>query len=183
MADTEYTRWIETAMSLAEDYARAKTLALQMAMPPAPEDSLLHFARTKVEDTRKALRSHLTTLPTTSLKKHTNHPMRHWDRTCPACNPAASLGEQREPKRPDSLPVILNMLRETKGGDECRVPTPACWDLARYITDLERLAASPASDGAGGGVCIDCNTPLQRFCSECKAGPLGTSPDQQKGGA
>jgi hypothetical protein len=97
-----------------------------------------------------------------------------------AALPSASLGEQREPKRPDSLPVILNMLRETKGGDECRVPTPACWDLARYITDLERLAASPASDGAGGGVCIDCNTPLQRFCSECKAGPLATSPDQQE---
>jgi hypothetical protein len=122
-------------------------------------------------------------LPAASPQEHSDHPMRHWDRTCPACNPAASLGEQREPKRPDSLPVILNMLRETKGGDECRVPTPACWDLARYITDLERLAASPASDGAGGGVCIDCNTPLQRFCSECKAGPLGTSPDQQKGGA
>jgi hypothetical protein len=31
-----------------------------------------------------------------------------------AALPSASLGEQREPKRPDSLPVILNMLRKAR---------------------------------------------------------------------
>jgi hypothetical protein len=33
-----------------------------------------------------------------SPQEHSDHPRRHWDRTCPACNPAASLGEQREPE-------------------------------------------------------------------------------------
>jgi hypothetical protein len=41
------------------------------------------------------------------------------------------------PRKPDSLPVVLNMLRETKGGSECRLPTPACWDLTQYVASLE----------------------------------------------
>jgi hypothetical protein len=59
-------------------------------------------------------------------------------RSLQAASQAQQPAQQSDlPRKPDSLPVVLNMLRETKGGNECRLPTPACWDLAQYVTSLE----------------------------------------------
>jgi hypothetical protein len=121
--------------------------------------------------------------------------------------PSASLGEQREPEpqlvgydecrciltqycdgtcRPVfAMPAVLERARTLYANSPraYRGTNPLPWNRApmptrqEFIEKAKAEAASPASKGAGGGVCIDCNTPLQRFCSECKADPLGTSPE------
>jgi hypothetical protein len=95
-----------------------------------------------------------------------------------AALPAASLGEQPKP------------------GDCIHCGKEICNDLG-WCNSYK--AASPASKGAGGdgtvaakklredtrreGHCPECHALHPQHHTGCASGPLGTSPDQQKGGA
>jgi hypothetical protein len=105
-----------------------------------------------------------------------------------AALPSASLGEQREPALADAARVLAEFAKTAPG----RLPS-------RVQEAIAVVAASPASKSAGGGAssryyaCPYCDQREGYAHGEwCRAagtmvkrpsGQLGTSPDQQKGGA
>lgn len=60
-------------------------------------------------------------------------------------NGNAGVPASEPPKRPNGVDVALNMMRETKGGQEVKLWTPMCWDFARYVAQLEALASGVAA--------------------------------------
>jgi hypothetical protein len=114
-----------------------------------------------------------------------------------AALPSASIGEQREqllvPMKPTTEMVEAGAMRIAMNAQYVCTAESKAEAVWRAM-----LATSPASKGAGGGGEDDrakrCEAMCTRFgnapqCLDCPRlesapnGPLGTSPDQQKGGA
>jgi hypothetical protein len=53
------------------------------------------------------------------------------------------------PTRPFGIETALNMMRETRGGNEAKLWTPLCWDLACYIAELEAHVAAGVKEDRG----------------------------------
>jgi hypothetical protein len=176
MADTEYTR--ERLRALMAQAAAAPGTAVEI-----PSDLVAAISGEIAAQCRQEI---------IAIRKRECLLSRDWI----AALPSASLGEQREPALADAARVLAEFAKTAPG----RLPS-------RVQEAIAVVAASPASKSAGGGGASgDTRKPWEKTswtcararvdhegmhcppdkCADCPnrtAGQLGTSPDQQKGGA
>ena len=97
-------------------------------------------------------------LPTKEPDTHTDHPLRHFDRTCPAC--IAESATQHSPNRkrecqelaPDNAALADTQQNAAPGNAKviCHAPGDKCLGCAHYYGKADRCEYAPAPDAAPG---------------------------------
>jgi hypothetical protein len=133
------------ALDLHEKASMPLAQALELALSEATPSPIWPCAKLVIKDGQVSLLSHQYA-PGLPDGEHDVYPL-------PVDSDAEPSGvgvpARTLPTRPFGIETALNMMRETRGGNEAKLWTPLCWDLACYIAELEAHVAAGVKEDRG----------------------------------